>query len=85
MPESPPAHRAPPSAFAAGRLISGRYRLGRRIANGGMAEVWEATDEVLGRPVAVKILHPHQLLTDVRDAVRDTRSSPGSRHAPPPA
>ena len=24
-----------------------------------MAEVWEAVDDILGRPVAVKILHPH--------------------------
>jgi serine/threonine-protein kinase len=29
------------------------------IARGGMAEVWEAHDEVLARPVAVKLLHRH--------------------------
>lgn len=42
-----------------GRLLGGRYRLDRVIATGGMAQVWEATDEVLARKVAVKLLHPH--------------------------
>ena len=42
-----------------GRVLAGRYRLTRLIATGGMAQVWEAEDDVLARPVAVKLLHPH--------------------------
>ncbi len=37
---------------------SRRYRLESRIATGGMGEVWRATDQVLGREVAVKVLKP---------------------------
>jgi hypothetical protein len=40
-----------------GRRLGDRYALEQPIASGGMATVWRATDEVLGRSVAVKILH----------------------------
>lgn len=39
------------------RTLAGRYQIGRRIGRGGMAEVYAATDERLGRHVAVKLLH----------------------------
>ncbi len=39
-----------------GLLLGGRYQLDSRIAVGGMGEVWRATDLVLGRAVAVKLL-----------------------------
>jgi hypothetical protein len=47
-----------------GHLVGNRYRLVARLARGGMAEVWEATDEVLSRPVAVKLLLPHLAADD---------------------
>ena len=46
------------SAAATERVLAGRYRLIRSIGGAGVAEVWEAHDEVLARPVAVKILRP---------------------------
>ncbi|MBF4567304.1 serine/threonine protein kinase [Plantibacter sp. VKM Ac-2880] len=40
----------------AGLTFGGRYELQSRIAIGGMGEVWQATDLVIGRTIAIKIL-----------------------------
>lgn len=40
-------------------LLGGRYRLERQLAQGGMAEVWVATDTLLSRRVAIKLLKPY--------------------------
>ncbi|MBV8994105.1 MAG: serine/threonine protein kinase, partial [Pseudonocardiales bacterium] len=45
-------------ALSSGQMLAQRYRLGRRIAVGGMGEVWQADDTRLDRPVAVKVLKP---------------------------
>jgi len=42
-----------------GRLIDGRYQIRSRIARGGMATVYLATDLRLERRVAVKVMHGH--------------------------
>ncbi|HWH26480.1 MAG TPA: protein kinase [Pseudolysinimonas sp.] len=41
---------------SSGLTFGGRYQLSSRIAIGGMGEVWQATDLVIGRTVAIKIL-----------------------------
>jgi len=41
-----------------GSLLAGRYRLAARLATGGMGEVWAATDEMLDRQVAAKLVKP---------------------------
>ncbi len=40
-----------------GRVLDGRYLVGPKIARGGMATVYEATDLRLDRTVAVKVMH----------------------------
>lgn len=42
-----------------GQLVDGRYLVRERVARGGMATVYRATDKRLDRSVALKIMHPH--------------------------
>ena len=41
----------------AGTIIDGRYQVVERVGSGGMADVYLAEDQQLGRQVAVKLLH----------------------------
>ena len=47
--------------YGPGALLANRYRLDERVGGGGMGEVWRATDTVLGRTVAVKVMRPELL------------------------
>ncbi len=66
--------RGSPSQLDDVQILAGRYRLDRRIGQGGMAEVWVAVDEQLDRRVAVKWLKPN-LATDEVVAERFRREA----------
>ena len=46
-----PNPSAAPGIVAPGRVLSGRYRLDSLVASGGMAQVWQGTNDVLRRQV----------------------------------
>ncbi len=45
------------SGISPGQVVDGRYRIVSRVGTGGMADVFLAEDEQLGRRVALKLLH----------------------------
>jgi serine/threonine-protein kinase len=61
-----------------GRIVDGRYQLGSLLGVGGMATVYLATDRVLERQVAVKVLRS----SDAQDPLFVERFRSGGRPAP---
>ncbi len=65
-----------------GTIIDGRYRVSARLGSGGMADVYLAEDMLLGRQVAVKLLH-HRFAEDqefVERFRREASSAAGLSH-----
>jgi eukaryotic-like serine/threonine-protein kinase len=70
------------SAVEAGTVIDGRYRVSARLGSGGMADVYLAHDTLLGRQVALKLLH-HRFAEDqefVERFRREASSAAGLSH-----
>ncbi len=65
-----------------GKLFDGRYRIERKLGSGGMAEVYLAEDEELGRKVALKILNERHARDDqfVERFKREARNAASLSH-----
>ena len=68
-------------ASGGGPILAGRYRLVHRIGAGGMATVFLAIDEVLGREVAVKRLRTESPGGAVRRFAREARLGAALNHS----
>lgn len=66
MTSEPSALRAGATGFGIGpgALLGGRYAIEATLGSGGMGSIFRGLDRLLGRPVAVKVLHPHLAGTD---------------------
>jgi serine/threonine-protein kinase len=70
------------SALEAGTMIDGRYSVSSRLGSGGMADVYLTRDTLLGREVALKLLH-HRFSEDqefVERFRREASSAAGLSH-----
>jgi hypothetical protein len=63
---------------APGTVLSLRYRLITQLSSGGMSQVWRAEDELLGRPVAVKL--PTSAAEVVKQAFTEARTTARLSH-----
>ena len=71
-----------PEELVPGSVIGGRFELIREIGRGGFARVFEARDQVLSRPVAIKLLRRRRQLKDAELEIfyREARATARLNH-----
>ena len=70
LPPAPASGYRPPALALRARQRLGKYRIIRRLAQGGFAEVYHAHDTIEGVPVALKVPHAHLVDRALLDAFR---------------
>ena len=60
----PVTNQPMPGTTVPGRVFDGKYRVVRHLADGGLGAVFEAEHLVLGKHVAIKVLHPEYAAND---------------------
>src|SRR2546421_8842670 len=75
-----PGNRLVVAAGTTGTVLADRYRVLKRLGSGGMASVFLAEDERLGRKVAVKRLHAESADDMARRFVREAKVGASLNH-----
>ena len=78
----PVTNQPMPGTTVPGRVFDGKYRVVRHLADGGMGAVFEAEHLVLGKHVAIKVLHPEYAANDdiLERFKREARSASAIGH-----
>src|SRR5579859_3708177 len=65
-----------------GELLAGKYKLERRLGSGGMGEVYQATNTLIGRAVAIKLLRAEHAKNEeiAKRFIREARAANLVRH-----
>lgn len=66
-PAPAPKVAKPPSRYGAGDRIADKYRLAKRLGEGGMGEVWRAHNDTLDIDVAIKLIRGEIATSDMAD------------------
>jgi len=66
-PAATPGVVRPVSRYGAGDLIADKYRLGEKLGEGGMGEVWKAHNDTLDIDVAIKLIRGEVATSDMAD------------------
>ncbi|MCA9657414.1 MAG: protein kinase, partial [Myxococcales bacterium] len=67
--------------LAIGEVVGGRYRIEGKLGEGAMGAVYRATQRGLERPVALKVIHTHNRISDARARLlREARAASALGH-----
>ena len=70
------------AGLAPGTIVANRFRVERKLGEGGMGAVYAAVNVTTGRPVALKVMHPEYAAKKdiVRRFMREAKAATAINH-----